>query len=246
VAHVQLSRLDIAPVSRFALATAPLAAGVAAFGMAETALIGDYHPRWAWVLAAAVTGALLLARRRRPLATVVALLVMLAILDYTTTTDADPGFPFFAVLIGCFSVGAYGTPRAIAAALVLVLADDALGIVVANEPLSDLPFVGFVVVGACALGWAVAQRNERVLRMAADREARAHAAVLEDRARIARELHDVVANTEIAARLIISEATAKTHVARILMKLGLRDRAQAVVFAYEAGVVRPGATTPDS
>jgi hypothetical protein len=40
--------------------------------------------------------------------------------------------------------------------------------------------------------------------------------------------------------LIISEATAKTHVGPSLMELGLRDRAQAVVFAYESGVVRPG------
>jgi DNA-binding NarL/FixJ family response regulator len=54
-----------------------------------------------------------------------------------------------------------------------------------------------------------------------------------------------LSNAEIAGRLIISEATAKTHVGRVLMKLHLRDRAQAVVFAYEAGVVRPGATTPE-
>ncbi|MFJ2029118.1 response regulator [Streptosporangium sp. NPDC087985] len=48
-------------------------------------------------------------------------------------------------------------------------------------------------------------------------------------------------NAEIAGGLSVGEATVKTHVARVLMKLHLRDRAQAVVFAYESGVVRPGA-----
>jgi DNA-binding NarL/FixJ family response regulator len=51
-----------------------------------------------------------------------------------------------------------------------------------------------------------------------------------------------LSNPEICERLVITEATAKTHVARILQKLDLRDRIQAVIYAYEHGLVSPGAS----
>jgi DNA-binding NarL/FixJ family response regulator len=114
-----------------------------------------------------------------------------------------------------------------------------------TEPVELLRGVRAVAAGDALLSPSV---TRRVIGEFATPGGRVHAGVpptelaqLTDREREVMVLvGEGLSNDEIASRLVISPATAKTHVSRAMIKLGARDRAQLVVYAYEAGLIRPG------
>jgi len=111
-----------------------------------------------------------------------------------------------------------------------------------TEPVELLAAVRGVASGEALLSPSV---TRRVIEEFATRAKEPPPAdVLDELTEREREIMALVAgglsNDEIAARLVVSPATAKTHVSRAMVKLGARDRAQLVVLAYEYGVVRPG------
>jgi DNA-binding NarL/FixJ family response regulator len=111
-----------------------------------------------------------------------------------------------------------------------------------TEPVELLRGVRAVASGDALLSPGVTRRL--IAEFANRSKEPVHGAALEVLTEREREVLALVAeglsNDEIAARLVVSPATAKTHVSRAMIKLGARDRAQLVVFAYEAGLVRPG------
>ncbi|MEU0542452.1 response regulator transcription factor [Nocardia sp. NPDC005978] len=110
-----------------------------------------------------------------------------------------------------------------------------------TEPADLVKAVRVVAEGDALLSPGVTRRLVAEFAAHAKPAPAAALSVLTDRER---EVMTLVAegltNAEIAARLFMSPATARTHVSRILVKLGARDRTQLVVIAYESGMVRPG------
>ncbi|NUR25236.1 MAG: response regulator transcription factor [Catenulispora sp.] len=124
------------------------------------------------------------------------------------------------------------------------LRDGAAGFLVKDtEPADLVRAVRVVAAGEALLSPGVTRRliAEYATRSRAPLPPTGHLDALTDRER---EVVALVAlglsNEEIARRLVVSPLTAKTHVSRAMIKLGARDRAQVVVAAYEAGLVRPG------
>jgi DNA-binding NarL/FixJ family response regulator len=121
----------------------------------------------------------------------------------------------------------------------------ASGFLVKNtEPADLIRGVRAVACGDALLSPGVTRRLIAEFATRAGRGPAASSPDLEQLTEREREVMGLVAaglsNDEIAAKLVVSPATAKTHVSRAMVKLGARDRAQLVVFAYESGLVRPG------
>jgi DNA-binding NarL/FixJ family response regulator len=111
-----------------------------------------------------------------------------------------------------------------------------------TEPVELIQAVRVVARGDALLSAGVTRRLiEEYASRAKDPGPSPQLALLTDREREVMALVGAgLSNEEIAERLFMSPATAKTHVSRAMVKLGARDRAQLVVFAYESGLVRPG------
>jgi DNA-binding NarL/FixJ family response regulator len=128
------------------------------------------------------------------------------------------------------------------------LAAGASGFLLKNtDPMELLRAVRVVADGEALLAPSVTRRLiaefAAARRQAAGPTARVDLAALTDREREVMALVGAgLSNEEIADRLVVSPATARTHVSRAMVKLGARDRAQLVVFAYESGLVSPGHT----
>jgi DNA-binding NarL/FixJ family response regulator len=201
-------------------------------------------------------------RRAAPLAVLVVVLGASCV-QAGLTTPTEGLSTLAAVLVAAYSGSAFSpVRRAVVGAVALAAA-----VVVLGHEEGDTAFMAIVFGSAWVMGYAVGRRSGQLERLVgehrdlAERLAEASARLAEAERRhaagtppapddlaglTARELEVARAvatgrsNAEIAEQLVISEWTVKTHVASILRKLGLRDRTQVVVVAYESGLVQPG------
>jgi DNA-binding CsgD family transcriptional regulator len=191
----------------------------------------------------------LIGRRRRPLVSYVAQFAGLMAAGVIVPPVAEFVLCFLAVLIGAYSTGRYGPSWRTSLGTVLISLSPAVVVTsLHGNPLNALWFLQLLF--AWAAGFSVRRQLGRDASPVPSAPASPAAAPLSRATTLAgltpREaevLHLLVrghSNCEMAQLLHIGEGTVKTHVARILSKLGVRDRVQAIVHAYETGMIAPG------
>lgn len=198
-------------------------------------------------------------RRAAPVAVLVAVFGAAAVQSWLTT-PVEGLSTLAAMLVAAYSSSAYsGFSRAVVSAAVIVV-----GIVLLGRATGDEAFMTILFGSAWLAGFVVSQRSGQLQKLSldnrdlaqrldsatnllADAQRREGGAVAPDELAtlttreldVTRAIAAGMSNSEIASKLVISEWTVKTHVASILRKLGLRDRTQVAVAAYESGLVRP-------
>jgi DNA-binding NarL/FixJ family response regulator len=156
-------------------------------------------------------------------------------IEATRRIAADPGLQTKVLVLTTFDLDEY---------VFAAMRAGASGFLLKDTPARELVnAVRVIAAGDALLSPSVTKRLIEAFAQQPEPEA-ATATLPEDLTEREREALELLAcglsNREIAAQMYVGEATAKTHVSRLLSKLGVRDRVQAVVLAYETGLVRPG------
>ena len=155
-------------------------------------------------------------------------------IEATRILTADPAVPTRVLILTTFDLDEY---------VYDALRAGASGFLLKDTPPDDLiAAVRVLAAGEALLAPSITRRliEEFVTSGGAYRQVRGLDELTEREVEVLRLMARGLSNVEIAEHLILGETTIKTHVSRVLTKLGLRDRVQAVVAAYESGLVRPG------
>jgi signal transduction histidine kinase len=194
-----------------------LAIGLAAVAIGEVVTSSDIDAPWPFVAWFALGPTVpLVWRRRFPVVVLCAALISIAIPDAAYGIGNNASAPFAGLLVAAYASGAYTTPRdGRIAAAIIAASVVAMALSIGEDPVGDAVFIGGILFAVWGAATVVRSRRElaadlatRTVELEHEREEKAKLAVAEERARIARELHDVVAHS---ISMMIVQAGAERH-----------------------------------